>query len=108
MDANEYQQACKRTAVYPHILSLSYVTLGLAGEAGEVANKVKKVFRDNGGELTPESIYAIADEIGDTLWYCAMLCEEMGLSLDGVMRANIAKLERRMESQTIHGDGDRR
>lgn len=108
MEASEYQELCKQTAVYPEIIGLSYVTLGLAGEAGEVANKVKKVYRDSGGALNPTNTAAIADEVGDVLWYCAMLCEELGLRLDDVMRGNIDKLKKRVAEQTIKGIGDNR
>lgn len=108
MTIEEYQALCTKTAVYPELISLLYVTLGLAGESGEVANKVKKVYRDDGGKLTTAAIAGISDELGDCLWYIAMLCTEMGVSLEWVMRGNIAKLEKRMAESSIKGNGDQR
>lgn len=108
MNGTDYQTLAKRTAHYDPAVALHYLTLGLAGEAGEVANKVKKVYRDGGGTLTPERTAAIADELGDVLWYVAMLCTELGLSLDDVMQANVDKLASRDARGAIGGDGDTR
>ncbi len=79
---------------------LPYLSLGLTGEAGEVANKVKKVLRDHGGELTEELRNDILEEIGDVLWYAARLVDELGAHLDNVAISNLTKLEKR---HGIHG-----
>jgi NTP pyrophosphatase (non-canonical NTP hydrolase) len=95
----DYQAGARRTARYPGhgLQGLSYTALGLAGEAGEVANKVKKVIRDDRATLTDEARNAIADELGDVLWYAAMLAHELGVSLEAVAARNLAKLRDRAE-----------
>ncbi|AWY07543.1 nucleotide pyrophosphohydrolase [Streptomyces phage LazerLemon] len=113
MDFAQYQQAAGETAVYPHageqhIDGLAYVALGLVGEAGEIANKVKKIIRDCGGVVEPERLTAIAEEAGDVLWYLARLCTEMGVDLGQVAALNAAKLESRALRGTLQGDGDNR
>lgn len=111
IEASEYQHRAGETAVYPGIGStqgLLYTALGLAGEAGEVANKVKKVIRDDGGVLTDERRAQIEKEAGGVAWYLAQLSFELGTPLGAIMRENLAILEARQESGTIHGDGDER
>lgn len=106
MELNEYQQHAKETAVYPEVIALEYLILGLVGEAGEIANKYKKVLR---GDKTLKAARAdLIDEASDTLWYLAMLCEELGVSFEDVARHNIAKLADRMQRQLIKGEGDNR
>lgn len=95
MEMNEYQKLAARTAVYPKEQAFQYLGLGLAGEAGEVANKIKKMLRDDGGLMTPERAGAILDELGDVLWYVARLATELGGSLEDVAQMNVAKLARR-------------
>jgi NTP pyrophosphatase (non-canonical NTP hydrolase) len=108
-DFSMYQGLAKMTAVYPNRGSNPYYpALGLVGEAGEVANKVKKIMRDYGGEITPEKAYEIAQEIGDVLWYCAALAEEIGWDLDYIAKLNIRKLSARKRKGTITGEGDQR
>jgi len=113
MDFAQYQQAAGETAIYPrageqHIDGLTYVALGLVGEAGEIANKIKKIIRDAGGVVEPERLTAVAEEVGDVLWYAARLCTEMGVDLGQVAALNAAKLESRALRGVIGGDGDRR
>lgn len=109
MDFNDYQQKSRKTAAYPAIgHAVIYPTLGLVNEAGEVAGKVKKVFRDKEGQFSPETREALKSELGDVLWYIAQVCTELGLSLDEVAEANIAKLYDRLERGKIKGDGDNR
>jgi NTP pyrophosphatase (non-canonical NTP hydrolase) len=104
----DYQEAAKTTAAYPPEIGLAYVTLGLAGEAGEIANKVKKVYRDKDGKLDGATASALVGELGDVLWYCAALATELGVPLEDVASYNITKLAVRAEHGTIHGDGDNR
>lgn len=111
VDLNEYQEQSQRTAFYPDqggVGGLLYATLGLTGEAGEVANKVKKVLRDQEGHLSSEQATALADELGDVLWYVAAVADELGFSLAGVAGRNLYKLDKRRRSGTLGGSGDSR
>lgn len=92
----EYQQQAKRTALYPNRLrNLEYPTLGLAGEAGEVANVVKKIQRDFGGVVTDEIRLKLKDELGDVLWYISACADELGLTLAEIAEFNVEKLAAR-------------
>ncbi len=111
MDFSEYQALARKTVVYAQVSGISllaYVTMGLAGEAGEVANKVKKIYRDDDGLLTLSRRAEIVKEIGGTLWYVSQLCSELNLSLDEVAQANLSLLADRHERGVISGDGDNR
>lgn len=105
---NDYQQQAAQTAVYPDEIALAYTALGLTGEAGEIANKVKKVYRDSGGQLTPDKRDELASELGDVLWYLAMLASELDISLETVAQANLDKLSSRQARGKIQGSGDQR
>ena len=109
MNFDDYQHKSRRTAGYPAIgHPIIYPALGLVNEAGEVAGKVKKIFRDKGGVINEESRRALEAELGDVLWYLAQICTELGLSLDEVAEHNIEKLYGRLVRGTIRGDGDER
>ncbi len=108
MTLEEYQKAALTTAVYPDDYRVVYPALGMNGEAGEVADKVKKVIRDNGAVLTDEKKREIAKEIGDVMWYCATLANDLGYSLEEVGEMNIAKLQSRKERGMLGGSGDNR
>jgi NTP pyrophosphatase (non-canonical NTP hydrolase) len=109
MDFNDYQIKSRKTAGYPAIgHPVIYPTLGLVNEAGEVAGKIKKVFRDKGGEISEETRQALKAELGDVLWYIAQVATELDLSLDEVAEYNIAKLYDRLERVKLKGDGDNR
>lgn len=109
MELADYQGRSRATAVYPGAgENLTYPALGLCGEAGEVAEKVKKMLRDDGGELTEVRREALAGELGDVLWYLAQLATEAGLDLDAVAAGNLAKLESRARRQVLGGSGDLR
>ncbi|EKE20945.1 MAG: hypothetical protein ACD_7C00420G0005 [uncultured bacterium] len=109
MDFNEYQKESRKTALYPDVdNNFIYPTLGLAGEAGEVAEKIKKVIRDKKGVVDSETREMIKKELGDVLWYVAQLATELNLSLDDVASGNIQKLFSRMERGKLNGDGDNR
>ena len=108
MTLNEYQQKALETAVYPQEYKVIYPALGLTGEAGECSDKVKKVIRDNNGELTVEKKVEIAKEIGDVLWYCATLANDIGFDLETIGQMNYDKLHSRQERGMLHGSGDNR
>lgn len=108
MTVKEYQEIINKTAVFPKNIGLTYCTLGLCGESGEVAEKVKKLYRDHNGEITEEFKQAVKKEIGDVLWYITALSSELGFTLEEVMEANYNKLMARRATNTLHGDGDNR
>ncbi len=96
MKFEEYQTEACATALYPRRLSnLEYPTLGLAGEAGEVANIVKKIQRDHGGAINDEIREMLKDELGDVLWYISACADELGLTLNEIAEFNVAKLAKR-------------
>jgi NTP pyrophosphatase (non-canonical NTP hydrolase) len=107
-DIDIYQQSAGGFAIYPKEKSLEYLSLGLASEAGEVAGKVKKIIRDKDGVLSNEDKQALCLELGDVLWYVAMLAQDMGIKLSEVLTENSNKLRTRMESDKIKGSGDNR
>jgi NTP pyrophosphatase (non-canonical NTP hydrolase) len=109
MNFTDYQQKAKATAKYPVIgHGVIYPTLGLTNEAGEVAGKIKKVFRDKDGIISDETREALKAELGDVLWYLAQVATELNLSLDEIAEHNIAKLLDRQARGKIQGDGDNR
>lgn len=108
MTLNEYQELALTTAIYPKDKSIIYPALGMCGEAGEVADKVKKVIRDDNQEFTEEKKREIAKEIGDVLWYCAVLANDLGLPLQEIAVMNIEKLESRKKRGMLGGSGDNR
>src|SRR5215203_2444965 len=106
---SDYQQRSRATAVYPDAGdNLTYPALGLCGEAGEVAEKVKKALRDDGGVLTEDRRAALGAELGDVLWYVAQLATEAGLDLDTLAAENLAKLLSRQARDVLQGSGDAR
>jgi NTP pyrophosphatase (non-canonical NTP hydrolase) len=108
-DFDTYQRESRRTWSLIHTdHAIVYPTLGLANEAGEVAGKVKKIFRDRGGVISEEDRQALKGELGDVLWYLAQICTELDLSLSEVAEANLEKLFSRLERGAIGGDGDTR
>jgi len=109
MDLSDYQAKARETAQYPVIgHSVIYPTLGLANEAGEVAGKIKKIFRDKGGVIGADDLRLLESELGDVLWYLAQVATELGLSLEVIADHNIAKLLDRKARDVIQGDGDER
>lgn len=109
MTFNEYQKLSRKTAIYPDIgNNFVYPTLGLAGEAGEVAEKIKKVLRDKNGIVDEAVKEDIKKELGDVLWYVSQVATELGLSLGDVASLNIEKLYSRHKRGKIHGSGDNR
>lgn len=132
MDFNTYQNEAKKTikfSRFPYVLkgfptefnqtneaiddvydfcNLGYTVLGLTGEAGEIANKVKKIWRDNDGNISEEHEKMILDEAGDVLWYLSALCSTLDINLNDVAENNIKKLHDRLERNVISGSGDNR
>ena len=128
MNFDEYQRKAHETAVYGSVtdmiaedirsfgsdriareyLPLAYCALGLAGEAGEFANKVKKVLRDHEGKLTVEIVDDLLDELGDAQWYLSEAATCLNASLSTVAQHNLAKLQFRNRRDKIHGKGDAR
>lgn len=108
-DFDEYQKFCKSTAVYPKIGNeLVFPMLGLSGEVGEVSEKVKKIFRDDGGVVSQDKKVEIAKELGDVLWYVTQLVTELKLNLSDVVELNLEKISKRTIENKIHGSGDNR
>tara|TARA_R100000234_G_scaffold108065_1_gene79354 strand:- start:43 stop:423 length:381 start_codon:yes stop_codon:yes gene_type:complete len=104
--ASEYQRKAKETAIFPPSTALEYLTLGLVGEAGEIANKTKKVIRDR---LPTESWkHDLPSEIGDVLWYCAVLADYLDYDLGKIMENNLDKLKSRKKRGVLGGSGDNR
>jgi NTP pyrophosphatase (non-canonical NTP hydrolase) len=103
-----YQEVAKETAGYDTHMEILYPALGLAGEAGEVANKVQEIWRDYAGVIYDSHRDAIAKELGDVLWYVAALCTDLDINMADVARKNLMDLRDRAERGTLHGDGDDR
>jgi NTP pyrophosphatase (non-canonical NTP hydrolase) len=109
MNFSEYQARSRKTAIYPPIgHPVVYPTLGLTNEAGEVAGKIKKIFRDKSGVIGAAEREALKGELGDVLWYLAQVCTELELSLDEVAGHNLEKLSSRQARGRIGGEGDNR
>jgi len=108
MLCNEYQKAALETAIFPDEYKILYPALGLAGEAGEVAELIKKMIRDDNGELTEIRREKLRKELGDVLWYVAVLSAKAGFSLDEIAVGNIDKLNARKEQGTLQGSGSDR
>lgn len=114
MDFNKYQEGALETAQYPSVyveetpVGFVYPALGLAGEAGEVAEKCKKLIRDNRGTYSEGDVDSIKKELGDVLWYLAVLASEFGITLEDIATTNYNKLKSRKERDVIKGSGDDR
>lgn len=106
---NIYQRESRKTWNLIHTdHAIVYPTLGLCNEAGEVAGKIKKIFRDREGNISEQDRQALKQELGDVLWYLAQICTELDISLEEVATANLEKLFSRLERGAIRGDGDNR
>ena len=114
MTFEEYQSLSRRTAKYTESEAANfnglpiYPVLGLLGEAGEVAEKMKKIIRDNNGVIDDERRDLLVKELGDVLWYLSQVCTDLNLSFDEVAKTNLHKLFSRLERGVISGDGDNR
>ena len=117
MNFKEYQKIIKKTAIYPKEVGMAYCAMGLTGEAGEVADKIKKLYRDEElaslGEITKgllidEHRDSIAKELGDVLWYVTAMANEIDMDLEEIAQMNYDKLLKRRETNTLQGSGDNR
>lgn len=109
MTFKEYHEFAQKTAIYPNRgHNFVYPVLGLAGEAGEVAEKIKKILRDKNSTLDKDSAVEIIKEPGGVLWYISAMAYELGFDMEDVAEANVKKLQSRRERNQIHGDGDNR
>jgi len=109
MKFREYQLISRKTAIYPNKgKNLSYPTLGLCGESGEVAEKVKKLMRDKNGKLDSKTKKEIIKEVGDVLWYLSAIASELNVNLEEIAKINLDKLNTRKKKNTLQGSGDNR
>ena len=108
MNFEDYQTQASKTAVYNDADIIIYPSLGLLSEAGEVAGKIKKVLRDKNGMFSPDDRAEISKEVGDTLWYIASLCTDLGIGMETVAQQNLDKLNSRMARGVLGGSGDNR
>lgn len=110
MTLDEYQKEALVTAVFTddEYKDLSHWVLGITGEAGEIAEKLKKIVRDKNAMLDSDDKQEIAKEIGDVLWYLAVLAKHLGYKMDDVGKLNIKKLRSRQARNKIGGSGDNR
>ena len=114
MNFNDYQKNTATTAIYPgagdmnSVDGLSYVAMGLGGEAGEILNKTKKILRDENGLIGDAVRAKLADELSDVLWYASQFATQLGVDLGAIAEANLAKLADRKERGVLQGSGDRR
>ena len=108
VDFPKYQEKARETAIYPVDMAIIYPALGLCGEAGEVAEKVKKVVRDKNGDFDDHDRIAIRKELGDVLWYVSQIASDLDIRLESVAIANLEKLRVRQEKGTLSGSGDDR
>lgn len=113
MRLNDYQRKALSTGFYPgrgtgNLSALSYCTLKLNGEAGEIAEKIGKTIRDDDGVITVDKKESLKKELGDVLWYIAALADELNINLEDVAEANLFKLAERQKNNTLKGSGDDR
>lgn len=108
MDFNFYQQQAATTATYPQKQAIVYLALGINGEAGEVAEKIKKVIRDEGGVISYEKKLELVKELGDVLWYVSEMARQLDVNLENVAETNLVKLFSRKNRDVLGGSGDNR
>lgn len=106
--SEDYDDLVRVSKIYPKNRVIEYPVLGMCGETGEVAEKVKKVIRDNHNKYDASTKAAILKELGDVLWYLVAAAQDLGYSFDDVIANNMAKVTNRIETKTQHGEGDNR
>ncbi len=104
----QYQLFVRGTKTYDKEYNLVYPILGLASEAGEVAGKLKKIMRDDQGQLSREAFNALVSELGDVLWYATAIADDLGITISDVFYENYKKISNRQERGVIQGSGDNR
>lgn len=107
MTVEKYQDFMSTSKVYDK-LPVIYPILGMNGEAGEAAEKAKKILRDHDGIVSQEMKKAIMKELADVLWYIWATADDMGYTLENVMEVGVKKVKERQETNTVHGNGDNR
>ena len=105
---DKYQMFVRSTKTYDKEFALMYPVLGLANEAGEVAGKLKKIIRDDGGQLSPERLDDLVSELGDVLWYVTAVADDLGITISDIFHANFVKISDRAKRGVIKGSGDHR
>ncbi len=110
MNFKEYQKKALTTAFHPKKYKIIYPAFGLGNEAGEVLGKIKKWLRgdDGDGKMSKERKEALEEELGDVLWYLAVLANDLGISLEDIAKTNLDKLQSRKKRGKLFGDGDKR
>jgi NTP pyrophosphatase (non-canonical NTP hydrolase) len=110
MDFNEYQKKALSTVIShgDYLKDTMHWVLGINGEAGEVAEKVKKIIRDKNGVVSEQDKEDIAKELGDVLWYLAVFADQLGFNFEKIAQDNLDKLQRRKANGTLSGSGDNR
>lgn len=110
MTFDEYQKQALTTAIYhpDPLMDKTIWVMGVAGEAGEVLEKWKKIVAYKDGVITEEDKADLGKELGDVVWYIAVLSEQLGLSFDDLMQKNLDKLKSRKQRDAIKGAGDNR
>ena len=103
---NDYQKFARETAIYKD--GIFYPALGLCGESGEVADKIKKIYRDNNGIISEDNKEQLVKEMGDVLWYLANMATDLNVTLEYVARKNVEQIQIRQQKNLIHGEGDNR
>lgn len=110
MTFEEYQKKALSTVISTddEFKDLLHWVLGINGEAGEVAEKMKKIIRDKGGVVSEDDKKELAKELGDVLWYLAVFANDLGVSMDQIAQTNLDKLASRKERGVLGGSGDNR
>jgi len=108
MTFDDYQTEAIKTAIYPDTMKIIYPSMGVSNEAGEVLGKIKKIIRDKAGVFSDSDKSDIAEELGDTLWYCGVLASDLGIPLSIIAERNLVKLQSRKERGVLGGSGDKR
>ena len=108
MDFSEYQKEAYKTLIHKDRDNLAYFALGVAGESGEVADKIKKIFRDKEGIMNDEDKQELAKEMGDVLWYLSQLAQYIDVDFAKIAQMNLDKLKSRQERGVLAGSGDNR
>lgn len=110
MKLNDYQKQALTTVISSNddFKDVLHWVLGLNGEAGEAAEKVKKIIRDKGGKISDEDRKELAKELGDVLWYLAVFAHDLGFTLEDVAQNNLDKLKSRKDRGVLTGSGDNR